>query len=45
MEHVDGRIANVPDDPAGLRNLQNRECLGRPGCVTQADGRNIFTPH
>jgi acetyl-CoA C-acetyltransferase len=38
-------IANLPDDPAGLWALQNHESLGRPGHVTQADGRNIFTPH
>jgi acetyl-CoA C-acetyltransferase len=37
-------IANLPDDPAGLWDLQNRDSLGRPGHVTQVDGRNIFTP-
>jgi len=37
-------IANLPDDPAGLWDLQNRDSLGRPGRVTQLDGRNIFTP-
>jgi acetyl-CoA C-acetyltransferase len=39
-------IANLPDDPAGLWDLQNRDSLGRPGQVQRAaDGRNIFTPH
>ena len=38
-------IANLPDDPAGLWDLQNRDSLGRPGQVRQADdGRNIFIP-
>ena len=38
-------IANLPDDPAGLWDLQNRDSLGRPGRVQRgADGRNIFTP-
>jgi acetyl-CoA C-acetyltransferase len=38
-------IANLPDDPAGLWALQNRDSLGRPGRVQcEADGRNIFTP-
>ena len=43
----DGRrfIANLPDDPAGLWELQNRDSLGRPGQVRRAeDGRNIFIP-
>ena len=43
----DGRrfIANLPDDPAGLWDLQNRDSLGRPGQVRRAeDGRNIFIP-
>ena len=35
-------VANLPDDPAGLWDLQNRDSLGRSGSVTQADGRNIF---
>jgi acetyl-CoA C-acetyltransferase len=38
-------IANLPDGPAGLWSLQNRDSLGRPGRVTQLDGRNIFRPH
>jgi acetyl-CoA C-acetyltransferase len=37
-------IANLPDDPAGLWDLQNRDSLGRLGQVMQVDGRNIFTP-
>lgn len=39
-------IANLPDDPAGLWDLQNRDSLGRPGRVQRgADGRNIFIAH
>jgi len=38
-------IANLPDDPAALWDLQNRDSLGRPGQVTQAGGRNLFTPY
>jgi acetyl-CoA C-acetyltransferase len=38
-------IANLPDDPAGLWDLQNRDSLGRPGRVHRAaDGRNHFIP-
>ena len=38
-------IANLPDDPAGLWDLQNRDSLGRPGQVRRADdGRNLFIP-
>ena len=38
-------LANLPDDPTGLWDLQNRESLGRPGRVQRAEnGRNIFTP-
>ncbi len=38
-------IANLPDDPAGLWDLQNRDSLGRPGQVHRAaDGRNLFIP-
>jgi acetyl-CoA C-acetyltransferase len=37
-------IANLPDDPAGLWDLQNRDSLGRPGQVAQVEGRNIYTP-
>ncbi|MBS1175791.1 MAG: hypothetical protein H6R06_203 [Proteobacteria bacterium] len=38
-------IANLSEDPAALWDLQNRDSLGRPGRVTQAEGRNLFTPH
>ena len=38
-------IANLPDDPAGLWDLQDRDSLGRPGQVHRAaDGRNLFVP-
>jgi acetyl-CoA C-acetyltransferase len=38
-------IANLPDDPAGLWDLQNRDSLGRPGQLRRAeDGRNLFVP-
>lgn len=38
-------IANLPDDPAGLWDLQQRDSIGRPGHVQRAaHGRNIFTP-
>ena len=38
-------IANLPDDPAGLWDLQNRDGLGRPGQVQRAaNGRNLFIP-
>ena len=38
-------IANLPDDPAGLWDLQQRDSLGRPGQVHRAaDGRNLFVP-
>ena len=37
-------IANLPDDPAVLWDLQNRDSLGRTGQVMPVDGRNIFTP-
>ncbi len=38
-------IANLPDDPAGLWDLQNRDSIGRAGRVQQSeDGRNIFIP-
>jgi acetyl-CoA C-acetyltransferase len=37
-------IANLPDDAAGLWDLQNRDSLGRPGQVAKVDGRNVFTP-
>jgi acetyl-CoA C-acetyltransferase len=39
-------LANTPDDPAALWDLQARESLGRPGRVGPgADGRNLFIPH
>ena len=37
-------LANPPADPAVLWDLQNRESLGRPGTVSQVDGRNVFVP-
>jgi acetyl-CoA C-acetyltransferase len=38
-------VANVPPDQATLRDLQERDSLGRPGTVVHgADGRNLFTP-
>ena len=37
-------VANLPDDPAMLYDLQERDSLGRPGRVEQRGGRNIFTP-
>ena len=38
-------IANLPDGPAGLWDLQNRESLGRPGQASRAEnGRNLFVP-
>ncbi len=37
-------LANPPADPAVLWDLQNREGLGRPGTVSQVDGRNVFMP-
>jgi acetyl-CoA C-acetyltransferase len=37
-------IANTAHDPATLHDLQDRESLGRPGCVTSRDGRNVFVP-
>jgi acetyl-CoA C-acetyltransferase len=38
-------IANLPDDPVGLWELQNRDSIGRRGQVQRAgDGRNLFTP-
>jgi acetyl-CoA C-acetyltransferase len=38
-------IANPPDDPAGLWELQNRDSIGRRGQVQRAcDGRNLFIP-
>ncbi|MGE0151023.1 MAG: acetyl-CoA acetyltransferase [Reyranellaceae bacterium] len=45
-ETASGRrfIANPPDDPAVLLDLQEREGLDRPGTVSSRDGRNIFVP-
>jgi acetyl-CoA C-acetyltransferase len=38
-------IANLPDDPAALWDLQQRDSLGRRGQVRRgADGRNLFIP-
>ena len=38
-------VANLPDDPAALWDLQQRDSLGRPGQVQRAaDGRNLFVP-
>jgi acetyl-CoA C-acetyltransferase len=38
-------VANLPDEPARLWDLQNRDSLGRPGRVQQgAGGRNLFVP-
>ncbi len=37
-------VANTPSEPAVLHDLQEREGLGRPGVVSNHDGRNIFVP-
>ena len=39
-------VANTPDDPATLADLQAREGVGRPGRVVSAEGgmKNTFTP-
>lgn len=37
-------VANTPFEPAVLFDLQEREGLGRPGVVSNHDGRNKFTP-
>jgi acetyl-CoA C-acetyltransferase len=38
-------VANLPDDPPALWELQNRDSLGRPGRAQRgADGRNLFVP-
>ena len=37
-------IANLPDDPAALWDLQSRESIGRPGRVMHTAGRNLFVP-
>jgi acetyl-CoA C-acetyltransferase len=37
-------MSNTPADPATLWDLQNRDSLGRPGTVSEVDGRNVFVP-
>lgn len=37
-------IANTPDDPATLHDLQDRESLGRTGTVSHHEGHNTFVP-
>ena len=37
-------IANTPADPAILKDLQDRESLGRIGVVSNKDGLNTFRP-
>jgi acetyl-CoA C-acetyltransferase len=37
-------VANTPDDPAVLADLQDHEGLGRRGTVRPRDGRNVFVP-
>lgn len=37
-------LSNVPRDPAVLRDLQDRESLGRPGIVTREGAINVFRP-
>ncbi len=39
-------VANTPQDPAILADLEARESVGRPGTVTSAAGgmKNVFTP-
>ena len=37
-------LANPPADPAVLWDLQQRDSLGRPGTVSQIEGRNLFVP-
>lgn len=37
-------IANTPRDVTVLRDLRDRESLGRPGTVTHEDGHNTFVP-
>jgi len=37
-------IANLPNDPAIMLDLQERDSMGRKGTVTQIGGINIFTP-
>ncbi len=37
-------IANTPADQPTLRDLQERDSLGRPGKVEHRDGKNVFVP-
>lgn len=37
-------VANTPSEPEALYDLQERESLGRPGIVSNHDGRNLFVP-
>jgi len=37
-------IANTPNHPAVLEDLESRDALGRPGVVRTENGRNLFTP-
>lgn len=37
-------IANLPDDPAALWDLQKRDSLGRAGQVMHTGGHNLFVP-
>jgi acetyl-CoA C-acetyltransferase len=37
-------IANTPDDPALLEDLETRDALGRAGVAASEGGRNRFTP-
>ena len=45
-EDATGRrfLSNVPDDPAVLSDLQDRESLGRPGVVARHGAINVFRP-
>ena len=45
-EDATGRrfLSNVPNDPAALADLQDKEGLGRPGTVTRDGDRNLFVP-
>ncbi len=37
-------VANTPNAPAVLNDLQDRDSLGRPGTVVSHNGLNLFTP-
>lgn len=37
-------VANTSSEPAVLRDLEDRESLGRPGFVTSQNGCNVFVP-